>query len=508
MTRRVSILLADDGDAALLTRTLASLQRQDEQDWELVVAGASSERVTALAPDEPEPRLVPVTTPPDAADVGTLLEAARHAAEGEFVGVLAAGDELEPGALRAALLVAHACGGADAVYTDEQWPNSGTDGIATKPDFLPHYLAAYPYMGRLWLVRSELLRHAGGFRSGLGAATEWDAQLRVSELASRIRHAPVVAVTRAATPPTDDPARAALLRAAKDRVERLGRAGYVEPTPVPLGVRTWWTLAEPPLVSIVIPTAGQSREIGGRTDVLIERCVRGLLERTDYQNWEVVLVTSEHTPLDVVARVRTLLGSRLVVVPVTGNFSFSVSVNEGARAARGELLLLLNDDTDPIEPRWLDRMVSVAADPSIGAVGAKLYFEDGTIQHLGITVDDERDPIHPLGSEVDGPGRFGSKVLDTDYLAVTGACLLTRADLFAEVGGFCLDLPLNYNDVDYCLKLQAAGRAVVSTPFATLFHFESSSRGHALEPREQLFLDRHWGLRLTSDPHVEYRYDL
>jgi GT2 family glycosyltransferase len=150
-------------------------------------------------------------------------------------------------------------------------------------------------------------------------------------------------------------------------------------------------------------------------------------------------------------------------------------------------------------------MVSVALDPAVGAVGARLMFENGTIQHVGVIFDNGMSPIHALGSEVDDAGRFGSKVLDLDYPAVTGACLLTPASLFREVGGFCVDLPLNFNDIDYCLKVAASGHAVVTAGFATLFHYESSTRGHATEPEEFTFLDRHWGLRRRLDQHVHYR---
>lgn len=504
MTPRVSVLVPDGADEQRLRRTVASLARQAEVDWQVVAVGAP--RPSAAAPSDR--RVIRIAANGAADDLGARLEVARRRADGALVGILQAGDELEPGALSGALMVLDAAPDATAVYTDEQWPDSGVDGIATKPDFLPHYLESYPYIGRLWLVRREALERVGGFRSGRGVATEWDAQLRVAESGARTVHAPLVAVTRLTAPGTSATDSSDYLKVAADRRERSGRSGRVELAEVPLGVRTWWEPDERPLVSIVIPTAGQSRLVRGEAAVLVEHCVASILERTAYDHWEIVLVTSAHTPAPVVERLHEMLGDRLVVAPIAGPFNFSASVNEGARAAQGDLLLLLNDDTEVLEPLWLDRMVSVASDPRVGAVGAKLLFEDGRVQHVGITVNDGRVPMHPMIFEPDGLGRFGTKALDVDWAAVTGACLLTPADVFAEVGGFTTDLPLNFNDVDFCLKVRASGRDVVTTPFARLVHFESSSRVAVLDEAEQRYVDRHWGLRLATDPHVEYRSNL
>lgn len=507
MTPRVTLLIPGAKDDAAVRRTLASVKRQRCAEVEAVCGGS----LPASLRRRPRANGAPAGTSDDERQLDArdafawLLEAARRQARGEMVGVLAPGDELEPGALRAVLMMLEHSPDLDVLYTDEQWAASGADGIAKKPDYLPHYLQGYPYLGRLTLVRAALLDEVGGFRAGFDGAEEWDAHLRVTEVTDRVGHLPVLAVTRANPPRRDEAAAASGRRAVEARVARSGRPGSVETTAVPTGVRLWWTVEEQPLVSIVMPTAGGRRVVRGEETLLVTHAVRSLAQQTTYDAWELVLVTSEHTPPDVVPAVREIVGDRLVEVPIAGAFNFSASVNEGAGAARGTHLLLLNDDTEVIEPRWLERMVSVAAGPGVGAVGAKLLYEEGTIQHVGIIVDDHRTPIHPLGSETDGLGRFGTKELDLDYLAVTGACLLTPRDVFAEVGGFCEDLPLNFNDIDYCLKVVASGRAVVSTPFARLYHFESSTRGHALEPWEQEFLDTHWGVRLGDDPHVQYR---
>ena len=511
MTPRISLLVGWVADPEPLRRTVESALRQDCDSWEVLVlhtdAPALEEPSDAgPAPDERVRHLhLGAGTTSDAA---VALEAGRTAAHGEMVGVLAAGDELEPGALAAALMVLDADPALDLVYTDEQWPAPGAEGIATKPDWSPHYLQSYPYLGRLCLVRASVLERAGGFRPGFEGAEEWDLALRVAELTDRIGHVPAVAISRPVPPRHDRVAVESGLRAARGVLERAGREGAVEETSEPRGVRLWWSVEPRPLVSLIVPTAGGRRTVRGEDSLLVERCLQSVLERTTYDAWEVVLVTSPQIPDDVVPRLTELLGDRLRVAPVEGPFNFSASVNEGARLAEGELLLLLNDDTEVIEPRWLERMVSVCQGPGVGVVGARLLFENDTIQHVGVIFDDGMSPIHALGSEVRDNGRFGSKVLDLDYPAVTGACLLTPAEVFVEVGGFCIDLPLNFNDIDYCFKVAATGRGVVSAGFAELYHYESSTRGHATEPAEFDFLDRHWGVRRTLDQHVHYRHVL
>lgn len=504
MSPRISLLVPGHADDASVKRTLASVRRQRCPEVEAVCGGPLPRSLGRRGKDA-EADATTGSTGVRGDARAWLLESARRHAGGDMIGVLGPGDELEPGALRAALMMLDHAPDLDVLYTDEQWAAPGADGIAKKPDWVPHYLEGYPYLGRLTLIRADLLERAGGFRAGFVGAEEWDAHLRVAELTDRIGHLPVVTVTRERAPRLDATAVASGRRAVEARIARSGRPGTVEPTAVPMGMRLWWTIDEPPLVSIVMPTAGGRRPVRGEDTLLVEHAVRSVIQKTVYDRWELVLVTSEHTPADVVPRIRDLVGDRLVEAPITGAFNFSASVNEGARVARGSHLLLLNDDTEVIEPRWLDRMVAVAGDPRVGAVGAKLLYEEGTIQHVGIIVDDRRTPIHPLGSEADGLGRFGTKEVDMDYLAVTGACLLTPRDVFEEVGGFCEDLPLNFNDIDYCLKVGASGRSVVSTPFARLHHFESSTRGHALDPWEQGFLDTNWGVRLGNDPHVQYR---
>ncbi|MPV37593.1 glycosyltransferase family 2 protein [Georgenia subflava] len=488
----------------LLTLVVArSVQAVDDD-----AAGATEESFRAQGEGPWE-----LLTTTGAGPVSDRLNAALRRARGRFAAVVEAGDRLEPGALAAVRGVLDDLAGRgaepDVLYTDEQWPADGAAGIFAKPRWVPRYLEGYPYLGRMCFVRPELVERAGGFREDFAPAREWDLALRVTELDVAVAHVPVLGVARTHAPAADPVAAEAGRRAVAARYERLGIPAVVELTgdddgQAPGFVRVWRQVEDPPLVSVVVPTAGGSRAVRGTETVLVTNALRSLAARTTYPAWEVVLVPSEHTAAEVLAECAEILGDRLRLAPVAGPFNFSRSVNTGVGAARGELVLLLNDDTEVIEPRWLERMVAVASEDGVGVVGAKLLFDDERIQHTGITFDHDGEATHVHIFEEDGPGHFGSTVVDLDFLAITGACLLVPRAVFTEVGGFTESLPLNYNDVDFCLKVGATGRTVVCTPFARLHHFESSSRVARIEDDERAAL-AWWDHRKHLDPYVNVR---
>ena len=504
MTPVVALVLLPGTDDAGALRTARSIAVNGEGPWVLVVPasvgteGARNELRRVLGR-----RQVHLCGP---ATDGDDLAVTLDAVPARFVGLLGGGDEVEPGVLPAIVAYLASRPDVDVLYTDEQWPAPGITGIETKPNWVPHYLEGWDFLGRLCVIRRSLVVETGGLRDSFPLAIEWDLHLRVTERAKRIEHLPLIGVTRVAGPPRDPKTTEDGRRAVVARYARRGVPATVEATREPGFVRVWRTLDElPPLVSLVVPTGGGRRDVGGQSTLVVETCVRSLVERTTYERWELVLVPSEGTPDAVVELVRSIVGDRLVVAPVTGKFSFSHSVNEGVRVAGGDLVLLLNDDTEVIEPRWLERMVSVAADPTVGVVGAKLLYEDGTIQHVGIVHDDEWLPIHAHRLAADDDSHFGAKVVDIDYLAVTGACLLTPRGLYLELGGFSTELPMAFNDVDYCYKVVAAGLDVVCTPFATLFHYESTSRVADVRPFERRYLEERTTRLAQIDPHVNHR---
>jgi GT2 family glycosyltransferase len=284
-------------------------------------------------------------------------------------------------------------------------------------------------------------------------------------------------------------AHAAAMRALEAHLRRTGRDGKAEVGPsaglnfVRFGVRG------APTVSIIIPTLGSARPIPGRDAGYIENCVRSIRAASSWKNFEVIVCDRNTLDPAVAGRI---LGDRVRRVTYADPFNWSAVNNLGARHARGEYLLFLNDDTEVVTPGWLEAMLEFAQQQPIGAVGARLQFPDGGLQHCGVTVLDGY-PGHPFyGFPRNHPGYYCRNWLPHNCAAVTGACLMTRAEVFREVGGFDEGLPLNYNDVDFCFKVRQAGYRVVYTPHAVLTHFESVSKPGVFREELRAFQSR-WG---------------
>ena len=384
--------------------------------------------------------------------------------------------------------------------------------------FEPHFKSGYDrellwaqnYVNHLCVVRTDALRRLGGLRPGFEGSQDHDLLLRLTEGldASRVRHIPKVLYHWRAAAGSGTFSDRALARAEEARLRALteiaarkgaraerGPEGFnrlVRPLPAP-----------PPLVSVVIPTRDRAELLGVVLD--------GLFARTDYPALEVIVVdngSTEPATRDLFARHAG--DPRLRVLPAPGPFNFSELSNRGAAAARGTILLFLNNDIEVLEPGWLTELVAIASDPEIGAVGAKLLYPDGTIQHGGIVLGIGGIAGHShLGLPGSAPGYFARMVLSQEVSAVTGACLAMRAAVFSEVGGFdAAHLAVAFNDVDLCLKIRAAGYRIVWTPHARLVHHESKSRGAEDTPEkrarfeaESRVMRERWEPVLRADPY-------
>jgi GT2 family glycosyltransferase len=443
------------------------------------------------------------TTPPDPVTVAKALDRARG-----WVAILDADDRLEPDAL-ARVADALTDPEVDLVYTDETTTVEGRGRMPFfKPGWSPDRLRCQPYLGRLVVLRAELVRRVGGLHTDFGPASEHDLLLRVAERARGVVHMPAALCHRGATSTLPYPAFPAAaidgaVRAVDEHLERTGIGAVARRHATHDGLlRLEPRLREYPTVSIVIPTGGATRSVRGRPTTLVVNCVRSVLERSTYPVLEVVCVADRGTDAGTLEQLETLSGdgARVKIVDFDEPFHFSRKVNRGALAASGEILVFLNDDTEVRSPGWLEAMLLYALDPAIGAAGARLLFEDGMIQHAGV-VGVGGNPGHPYhGCPADTTGYGANAVLPGDFLAVTGACLMTRRDVFLEVGGMSGWFPASYNDLDYCLKVRRAGYRVVATPDAVLDHFESSSRDGAVTGRELELVRRRWGRLLRDDP--------
>lgn len=506
----VSVLLPcrpDEADA--LAHTLPFLRRQSYSAWQLLVAG--SEPVIAVA------RSLAVSLPLPLRAVGVGEDATRaealaravSASDGSWLVVLDPGDELGEDALSRIVDVVHQDPSVDVIYSDEDEQDNDGTGPFHKPEWSPEYLEGLDYFGRLTAYRRAVVDAAGGVRPALEGAHEWDLALRVTELTDRIVHVPRPLCRRRRTLRLDwrdEPVRSAGRRAVLDRYARRGASGRVDILAVPGCLLARPDLLNRPSVTVVIPTAGVRRLVGGRDVVIVRNCLDALAERTDYRDFDVVLVVGEAEPPGLRRHAQERLGSdRVSVVAVPGPFEFSRACNTAAVLATGEYLLLLNDDIEPVEPHWLDMLLERGQDPQVGAVAPKLLFEDGTVQHSGVFRNPAGVPNHIHFHEVDGGGYHGSLQVTLNHTAVTGACLLIRRSTYLDVGGLTPRLPMSFGDVDLCLKLRARGLRNVVVNAARLLHFESSSRDPTVTESEYAVLARRWPGDSALERYMSHR---
>ncbi len=499
----VSIVMAcGDSTVTAASRSIDSLRKQTNEMWELcLVSGLRSswpkEELSRLAATEPRLRIT--LAPPAGADRAGPLLVGLAAARGDLLCFLDAGDELAPSALSEVQAGFAANPDATLLYSDE-------DRIANGRRFAPRFKTAYSAdamlagnaIGQLAVFRRALIEAAGAWTAG---------PLPISDLASRaariagparIHHLAAVLCHRA-NAPQDWPA-AALRPAGQDgsRPGRNGPAAATWPHPLPeLPV-------PPPLVSIIVLT----RDHAG----LLAACSEGVLDRTDYPALDLLVVdngSTEAAALDLLGRLERRPGVRVLRRP--GAFNFASLNNDAAGQAKGDVLVLLNNDTEVLRPDWLSEMVTHALQPDVGAVGARLLYPDGSLQHGGMLLGPSGEATHVArGAPRGSAGYDGHLAYAHDFSAVTGACLAIRRGVFTAVGGMNEDLAVTWNDVDLCLRVRAAGLRVVWTPHAVLMHREATTRGREdTDPAkaarflaEQALVGDLWPDAMRSDPFL------
>ncbi|WP_375276143.1 glycosyltransferase family 2 protein [Methylorubrum thiocyanatum] len=512
----ISVLMpVHDPDPRVLEAAIRSVRGQLYPAWELCIADDASTdpRIPRLiarhAAEEPRIRTV---RRPENGHIARATNEALGLAGGAYAAFLDHDDLLSENALFEVARAVRADPELALIYSDED--KVDRRGRRFEPHFKSGYdrelLWAQNYVNHLCVVRTDALRRLGGLRPGFEGSQDHDLLLRLTEGldASRVRHIPKVLYHWRAAAGSGTFSDRALARAEEARLRALteiaarkgaraerGPEGFnrlVRPLPAP-----------PPLVSVIIPTRDRAELLGVVLD--------GLFARTDYPALEVIVVdngSTEPATRDLFARYAG--DPRLRVLPAPGPFNFSELSNRGAAAARGTILLFLNNDIEVLEPGWLTELVAIASDREIGAVGAKLLYPDGTIQHGGIVLGIGGIAGHShLGLPGSAPGYFARMVLSQEVSAVTGACLAMRAAVFSEVGGFdAAHLAVAFNDVDLCLKIRAAGYRIVWTPHARLVHHESKSRGAEDTPEkrarfeaESRVMRERWEPVLRADPY-------
>jgi GT2 family glycosyltransferase len=469
------VVFVEGPDGPARRRTVASLEKQVYPHWS----------VCDLASNPP------VTDPAQLGD-------------GVYVTWLRAGDVLGERALYAFASALNQDTSADLVYADEdQVDDDGTrSGPFYKPAWSPDYLESFNYIGRGACFRGRI------------AATFWqqcrsyyDFVLRFTEGTSRVRHIAEVLYHRP-RPATDTEPQQQVsddVAALEGRLRRTGRTGVVEPVAAGVGcydIRI--QLSSSPLVSIILPTAGKIVDFEGRRIDLLFNCLDTVRDRSTYRNLEFIIVDNGDLAPHRMDELRRR-GCRTITFRES-RVNIAKKMNLGVSIATGEMLLLLNDDIEPITPDWIERLLGHFEKPHVGLVGAKLLYPNGDIQHAGVVIT-RGSPDHVRRAYPgDDRGYFFSTCAPRNFCGVTGACMMTRAELYRRVGGFNEALAISYNDIDYCLRVRECGLTVVNAPGAVLTHLESASRAAVLDNAEHVYFHKRWARVVTCDPFYSERH--
>lgn len=501
-----------------LKEMLQSIEAQTYKNWEVCVAdgsprGESSERLLRRFAERDQ-RFKYVILGENKGIAGNT-NAAMEMASGDFIVLADHDDTLPPHALYECVKAINKDPEYDVIYSDED--KLDMDGKALfdphfKPDFNPDLLTSVNYICHLFVVNRELVEAVGGFRQEFDGAQDYDFIFRCTEAARKICHIPKVLYhwrchqnSTASNPESKMYAFEAGARAIRAHFERLGIGVESIEKGVDYGIyHTRFVLKGQPLVSVVIPNKDHTQDL--------DTCIRSLIEKGTYPNLEFIVVENNSTDPETFAyydRIQKQFPNIRVVRWEKG-FNFSAINNFGVQFARGEYLLFLNNDTEIIEPDVIQEMLGYCQREDVGIVGARLLYQDDTIQHAGVVVGFGGIAGHTfIGLHKAENSYFHRAMCAQDYSAVTAACLMTKRALFDQVGGFTEELAVAFNDIDFCMKIRSLGKLVVYNPYALLYHYESKSRGLEDTPekvarfnREIAIFARRWpDILKNGDPY-------
>ena len=506
---------------------LDSVQNQSYRNWELCMVDAGQDETvgqTVKARAASDPRIRYRKLDKNDGIAGNTNQGFAMV-KGDYVALLDHDDILHPCAL---WYVAQAIAeqGADFVYTDEVTFEGDIDHLTVyhfKPDYMLDNLRSNNYICHLSVFSAALLAKVGGDeRAEFNGSQDYDLYLRLTEQAKKVVHIPHLLYYWRSSPTSvasNISAKMycleAAMKALRAHYKRVGvPVDDVTMIPnTPGFYKTDYTITKPGKVSILIPSCDHASDL--RT------CVDSIYRKTTYADFEVLIIennSKEDGTFRLYEQLQKEHPDNLRVLYWKGTgFNYSALNNFGAKEATGEYLLLLNNDTEVITPRWLEEMVMYAQQERVGCVGVKLLYPDNTIQHAGIgfgylTLAAHMHKNFPVGH----PGYMGRLVYAQDVYAVTAACMMVRKSVYDEVNGLDESFAVAFNDVDFCVRVREAGYTNVFTPFAQLYHYESKSRGLDESPAKRKRFEsevkrfqQRWAKQLAAgDPCLNPNFDL
>lgn len=513
----ISVLMPTyNPNPAWLREAIESVRGQIYPHWELCIADDASPsaevREILKSYNETDPR-IKVVLRSENGHISAASNSALELAVGPWVALMDHDDLLPAHAL---FWVAHCIAehpGVQLIYSDEDKVDEAGHrfGPYFKPDWNVDLFRSQNMFSHLGVLSTELMRSVGGFRAGLEGSQDWDLVLRCMERVEpgQIQHIPRVlyhwrvhAESTARSMTAKPYAAIAGERALNEHFVRTGVQATAEH--LDFGYRVHYALPDVlPLVSIVVATHNGLHQV--------RQCVGSILQKTSYSRYEIVIIDNGSDDHATLAWLKTVAAENPNIRVLREDLSSSYSAlnNRAAAVAQGEVIALVSNEIEVISPDWLDEMVSLALQSGVGAVGARLWYPDKTLQHAGLILDTKDIATHPhRGMPAGRPGYGGRAALIQSFSAVSAACLVVRKCHYEEVGGFDEQHPKQYfSDVDFCLRLRASGLRNLWTPHAELFLHEPAahSRHVSLQRNSQFredttYMQQRWGELLKNDP--------
>ena len=479
-----------------LKELLESVRRQSYENWQLCLADGSPDDKAKEFIEKHygrEKRIVYRKLEENGGISVNTNEAVALAA-GEYLMLCDHDDTLEPDALYEIVKAINDTG-ADVLYTDED--KVSMDGRHYfdpnfKPDFNLFRLRENNYICHIFVVKKSLTDETGLLRSEFDGAQDFDFILRCCEKAQKITHIPKVLYhwrchmdSTAADPSSKAYAYEAGRKAVREHYQRLGIDAKVEMTERPGWYRSHVKVQGNPLISVIIPNKDHTDDL--------ELCLFSMTRKSTYRNYEILIVENNSEKEETFEYYKKLPDRypKARVLTWEKEFNYSAINNFAAKEAKGEYLLFLNNDVEILTPDWMEEMLQNCQQENVAAVGAKLYYPDDTIQHAGVVLGLGGIAGHIMcRASKEDPGYFGRMISVQEISAVTAACMMVKKSDFDAVGGLDETFQVAFNDIDLCMKFRAAGKKIIFTPYAELYHYESKSRGLEDTPEKQFRFDK------------------
>jgi len=474
-------------DIKWIKEAVKSIKNQIYINWELCIAddASTSDELRNYLRKLSKGSKVKITFRKKNGHISEASNSALELATGEFVALMDNDDIIHPHALSEVAKLLNEKKDTDLIYSDEDKLDIKGKRVEPffKPDWCPDLFMSTNYMSHLSVIRKELIDKVGGFRKGYEGSQDYDLFLRIIELTNNIEHIPNILYSWRKIPGSTAAeysdkgyAKESTIKALNDSLKRKNLKGNTYSGLFPGSFRVKYEIKGDPLVSILIPTLDKYE--------YIERCISSILEKTTYENFEILLIdtgSKEQKVLDYYENLKQDI--RIKILEWKKKFNYSAVNNFGVKNARGEYIVLLNNDTEVITPNWIEGMLEHAQRKEVGAVGVKLFYPNNTIQHAGVILGINGGTGRGVAGHAfkffprDIQGFPVQKDIIRNYSAVTAACLMVSKNKYSEVGGLEEDFRIAFNDVDFCLKLSKRGYYNLYTPYVEFYHHESISVG-------------------------------